>query len=322
MLGFLVPAPGVAAEAAGAVEWATALVFILTGASLRLQDVVAAFSAKRAALFGTLSSLVAGALLARPLLAAGPALLPGLAPPFLAGLALLCCMPTTLSTGVILTRAANANSALTLLLVLSTNILGVLTIPAALAYVFGAAAGAALDPAAILVGLARTILAPLVAGAALRASLPGCAAFADAQRPRSRLLQQACLVATPWMKISCHAPQLASVAPYSLAVMAAACAALHLLLILGNAAACALLRLGGAGPDAARTRRAVVLATSEKTLPVSVAVLAQLGGALGEPGLVLLPCVTFHLLQILLDSALVALWLQRDAAQGRALNAA
>jgi len=298
------------------VEWATALVFILTGASLRLQDVVAAFSAKRAALYGTLSSLVAGALLARPLLAAGPGLFPALAPPFLAGLALLCCMPTTLSTGVILTRAANANSALTLLLVLSTNVLGVFTIPAALAYVFGAAAGAALEPAAIFSGLATTILAPLLVGAALRAFLPGCAAFADAQRPLSRLLQQVCLVATPWMKISCHAPQLAAVAPASLAVMTAACAALHLFLLVINGAACVALRLGGSGADAARTRRAVVLATSEKTLPVSVAVLAQLGSVLGEPGLVLLPCVTFHLLQILMDSALVALWLRRDAALG------
>ena len=58
-------------------------------------------------------------------------------------------------------------------------------------------------------------------------------------------------------------------------------------------------------------RVAVVLAASQKTLPVAVAALAALpaagaGGA--AAGLAVVPCVMAHLLQLAIDSALVARW--------------
>ncbi len=115
-------------------------------------------------------------------------------------------------------------------------------------------------------------------------------------------------------QVSKSAAQLAAVPPLSLVFVAVAAAALHVTLLVLNAASCSLLRLGGRGRAAARVRRALILATSEKTLPVSVAVVAQLGTTLGAPGLVLLPCVAFHLLQILIDSALVGAWRAGDAA--------
>ncbi|KAH9769009.1 putative sodium/metabolite cotransporter BASS4 [Citrus sinensis] len=57
---------------------------------------------------------------------------------------------------------------------------------------------------------------------------------------------------------------------------------------------------------------AVVLVASQKTLPVLVAVVEQLGGAFGESGLLVLPCVAAHLTQIIMDSFLVNFWLRRD----------
>jgi sodium/bile acid cotransporter 7 len=42
-----------------------------------------------------------------------------------------------------------------------------------------------------------------------------------------------------------------------------------------------------------------------------VAVVEQLGGAFGETGLLVLPCVAAHLNQIMIDSVLVNLWLRR-----------
>ncbi len=149
-------------------QYATIAVFVLTGLALRLEDVRAAFSAKRAALFGLLSTLVLSPALAIPLMRYAPVYVPALAPEFLKGLALVCCVPTTLTTGVILTQQAGGNAALTLLLVIATNILGVFTMPFALSAVFGSAAGLALDPAPLVAGLAKDILAPLLAGIALR----------------------------------------------------------------------------------------------------------------------------------------------------------
>jgi sodium/bile acid cotransporter 7 len=96
--------------------------------------------------------------------------------------------------------------------------------------------------------------------------------------------------------------------------MVGAAAALHVALLLLNGTTAAVLGLGGRGGAKARVRRAVVLATSQKTLPVAVAVVAQLGDKLGPAGAVLLPCIAFHLLQILIDSTLVAAWRAADAA--------
>lgn len=58
--------------------------------------------------------------------------------------------------------------------------------------------------------------------------------------------------------------------------------------------------------------RAVTIVASQKTLPVMVAVVEQLGGVLGESGLLILPCVAAHINQIIMDSFLVNFWLQRD----------
>ena len=131
------------------------------------------------------------------------------------------------------------------------------------------------------------MLAPLLVGIVVRAIIPGMWRLLDAARPVSRLLQQACLVATPWMSISVYADQLGDMHPSALVAAAAAAAVLHIVLLLFNTVAASILRLGGSLPrPAARVRRPVILASSQKTLPVSVAVLDQLGGALGAPGLV------------------------------------
>nr|CAB3446772.1 unnamed protein product [Digitaria exilis] len=58
--------------------------------------------------------------------------------------------------------------------------------------------------------------------------------------------------------------------------------------------------------------RAVILVASQKTLPVLIAVVDQLGGALGESGFLVIPCVAAHINQIIIDSVIVNWWRQRD----------
>lgn len=52
---------------------------------------------------------------------------------------------------------------------------------------------------------------------------------------------------------------------------------------------------------------------SQKTLPIAVTVLhglaPQIGGAVG---LAVIPCVVSHLVQIVIDSMMVSLWLKQD----------
>jgi sodium/bile acid cotransporter 7 len=314
IVGSLAPEAGQAVHAAGGVPAATSLVFLLTGLGLRRTDVRDALTRPLPVLYGILATLVLAPCLGIPLLELGPYLADTVPPEFLAGLAAMLCMPTTLSTGVILTQQVGGNAALALLLLIATNVLGVFTLPYAIQTVFGYAGAASVDPLPLVHSLAHTMLAPLFVGIAVRAVIPGMWRLLDAARPVSRLLQQACLVATPWMSISVYADQLGEMDASALVAAVAAAAALHIILLLFNTVVASVLRLGGSLPrPAARVRRPVILATSQKTLPVCVAVLDQLGGALGAPGLVVLPCVAYHLLQILIDSALVAFWLKQDA---------
>lgn len=59
-------------------------------------------------------------------------------------------------------------------------------------------------------------------------------------------------------------------------------------------------------------RKAVVLCTSEKTLPVAVAVMSQLGGLGSGMAYAVLPCIFSHIIQAVIDSALVSKWNKED----------
>ncbi|KAF3672490.1 hypothetical protein FXO37_07488 [Capsicum annuum] len=80
---------------------------------------------------------------------------------------------------------------------------------------------------------------------------------------------------------------------------------LHLILFAFNALAIPLLStiLGGSESSFSKKQNisALLLVASQKTLPVMVAVVEQLGGALGESGLLVLPCIAAHLNQVILD---------------------
>lgn len=125
---------------------------------------MAALAARGAVAYG-----LASVLLLTPLAALIALRLP-LQPPALAlGLAVFCCVPTTLSSGIALTSAVGGNAALALLLTLATNIAGVFTIPLVLpALLGGAGAAVQLSPADLLQQLVGLVLVPTMIGASAR----------------------------------------------------------------------------------------------------------------------------------------------------------
>lgn len=92
---------------------------------------------------------------------------------------------------------------------------------------------------------------------------------------------------------------------------------LHLALLAFNALGVRILAAISGGDESVFSRRrnvsAVVLVASQKTLPVMVAVVEQLHGALGVSGLLVLPCVAAHIIQIIIDSFLVNFWFRSDS---------
>ncbi len=100
------------------------------------------------------------------------------------------------------------------------------------------------------------------------------------------------------------------IGPEVLATSLAGGVALHALLLAINAALVKLLGLGGKRPgEALPIRQAVVLLSSQKTLPVAVTVIELAGESVA--GVASMTVVLAHLSQIVMDSAMVSWWLQK-----------
>ena len=112
---------------------AVSIIFFCSGLLLRTDEIQAAFSAWRASGWGIVSILFI-----TPAIGVVLAFQVPVQAEFQLGLALFCCMPTTLSSGIALTQQARGNVALALLLTVSTNLLGIFTVPFVLAQLLGA----------------------------------------------------------------------------------------------------------------------------------------------------------------------------------------
>jgi predicted Na+-dependent transporter len=82
----------------------------------------------------------------------------------LTGLAMFCCMPTTLSSGVTLTQLVGGNSALALTMTVVSNLLGIIIVPLSLAMYIGAGAGVSLPTEQLFKSLVTRLLIPLIIG--------------------------------------------------------------------------------------------------------------------------------------------------------------
>jgi sodium/bile acid cotransporter 7 len=100
------------------------VIFVITGLTLKTDEVKEALRAWPEAIYGILSILFL-----TPLLALVPRELSFLPREFQIGFILFCSMPTTINSGVALVTAGKGNVALALLLTVASNLLGVFTVP-------------------------------------------------------------------------------------------------------------------------------------------------------------------------------------------------
>ncbi|KAL0382738.1 UNVERIFIED_CONTAM: putative sodium/metabolite cotransporter BASS4, chloroplastic [Sesamum calycinum] len=150
----------------------------------------------------------------------------------------------------------------------------------------------------------------------------GVADFADGNRKLLAVISAVFLSFVPWIQVSRSRALLLMVKPAIFLVAVTMGALLHAVLLAFNALAIPSLSLMSGGSKSPFAKKenasALLLVASQKTLPVMVAVVEQLGGALGESGLLVLPCVAAHLNQIIIDSFLVSVWKQKEDEFGKA----
>ncbi|CAH9122095.1 unnamed protein product [Cuscuta epithymum] len=309
-LGLANPSLGCIADRYYLSKLSTFGIFTISGLTLRTEEIAAAAEAWPVALFGLASILFITPLFSKIIL-----LLRLQPQEFITGLAIFCCMPTTLSSGVALTRLAGGNSALALTITLISSLTGILIIPFSISKLIARGVGLPVPTQQLLTGLVLTLLVPLILGKVFRDSFKRLAEFADLNRKLLSVTSAVLLSLAPFIQVSKSRSLLLLVNPAAFLIAVVMGALLHVILFSFNALAIRIFSLGG--PKSAFAKKenasALLFVASQKTLPVMVAVVEQLGGALGEPGLLILPGVAAHLSQIIMDSFVVNYW-QKDRA--------
>ncbi|KAG6401544.1 hypothetical protein SASPL_138403 [Salvia splendens] len=352
LLGLANPGPGCLADKLCVSKISTFGIFVISGLTLRSDEIGAATEAWPVGLFGLIILML------------------NLQPQeFVTGLAIFCCMPTTLSSGVALTRVlfdktqlAGGNSALALAMTLVSNLLGILIIPYAISKLIATGVGVAIPTEKLLKSLVLTLLVPLILGKVARELSKGIADFVDGNRKllaaisaiflsswsvrrfRSIVLQELSsksarsrsllLMVKPgvflvavvlgvyvYLLTAINSSLICFVLSLKEIIIALfpqiLVRILHLALFSFNALLIPSLSLITGGSKSPFTKKentsALLLVASQKTLPVMIAVVEQLGGALGASGLLVLPCVAAHLNQIIIDSFIVSLWKQKES---------
>ncbi|KNA11508.1 hypothetical protein SOVF_134630 [Spinacia oleracea] len=311
VLGLANPGLGCVADRYYLSKVSTFCIFIISGLTLRSKEIGAATEAWPVGIYGLASILLLTPAFARLILQLN------LQPPeFVTGLALFACMPTTLSSGVSLTQLAGGNFALALAMTVISNLLGILVVPFTITKYVAAGVGISIPTKQLLRSLVITLLIPLILGKISRELFKGVADFADSNRKLLSNMNALFLGFVPWIQVSKSRSLLLMVNPTDFLLAIGLGALLHFVLLAFNALSIKIISSISGGSKSVFSKRqnaiALLLVASQKTLPVMVAVVDQLGGAMGAPGLLILPCVAAHLNQIILDSFLVNSLLRRD----------
>lgn len=211
------------------------------------------------------------------------------------GLFLVAVMPTTLSSGVVMTGAAGGRMAHSLVITVIANMLAVATIPVSLFLLLeltGNETAIVIDKAAVMTKIGVFVVLPLLAGLFVRSIFHH---WIQAHSSRFQLLNQLLILAIVWMGIAQSKPVVLN-SREQLIVIVLLVLAFHLILL---GAAWLSIRFFQIPPG---RRESILFMGIQKTLPLSVILQVSLFPEYGEA---LLVCVGHHLISLMIDGFLV-----------------
>jgi sodium/bile acid cotransporter 7 len=211
------------------------------------------------------------------------------------GLFLVAIMPTTISSGVVMTGAAGGNIAHALLITIAANSMSIVTIPLSLAALLdlgGGAAAVSINRGRMMIQMGLLVLAPLLIGLFLRPRSKPLPLLLAKGIP---IFNQCLILFIVWMGISeAKATVLHSGREIILVVFLAFL--FHAILLF---AGFSLVRLLHRGPG---KRESLIFMGGQKTLPLSVMLQVTL---FPQYGVALAFCVLHHFIHLMMDSYLV-----------------
>lgn len=310
-LGFYSPALGCLAHKYSLSKLITCWLFFLSGLKSQDGDLDEVVEAWPAFFYGLVSILLVFPFLSKLILKVQ--MVPQ---EFITGLAIFSCMPTTLNGGVALTQLVGGNSALALALTVISVLLGILTVPLWITKFFADGYGVTIPTRQLFQSLLLTLIVPLILGKVLRNSFPGMAKYVEQNARLFSIISSILLGFFPWMQVSKSRQLLLMIKPEIFVCAIGMGILVHLSFLVLNATLVRSLSVLSSSwkPvfEKQENRRALMLVCSQRSLLIATAVVEQLGGVLGESGLLLLPCVAADVNQIIIDSLLVNFWLQKD----------
>jgi solute carrier family 10 (sodium/bile acid cotransporter), member 7 len=213
----------------------------------------------------------------------------------LVGLFLVAVMPSTLSSGVVMTAAAGGSAAHALVTTIAANTLAVFTIPYALSLLLKAidlSAAVTIDKGAIMLKIALLVVLPLIVGMIAKHFLPGW--YRRFQRWIT-LLNQCMILLIVWIAMSQTREMLVG-SGLTAALIAGVAILYHGLLL---TSAWGVIRLAGRRRG---ERESILFMGGQKTLPLSVILQMSL---FPNYGIALLVCVVHHIVHLMMDGYLV-----------------
>ncbi len=270
-------------------DFVIVLIFFLSGLALNTRQIRDGITDIK----GTLLALFL-IFIAAPLIALVFSLLP-LQTGIILGIFLVSAMPTTLSSGVVMTGSAGGNMAHSLLITIIANGLAIITIPVTLTILLGNAGGTGtieIDQLGIMVKLATLVLLPLIAGIVFRNN---CGEYLHPFLHFTTRGNQLGILAMVWMAVCAGRNAIVSELGAILIVIITVFF-FHLLLVL---AAVFLARVAGVQKG---KRESIIFMGGQKTLPLSVILQVSL---FPDIGIALVVCVMHHIIHLIMDGALI-----------------
>jgi sodium/bile acid cotransporter 7 len=267
------------------------VVFFISGLSLNVVDLKAMSNHLIAFAYGLLSILFLTTVLAMLL-----KLIPLHPHEYAIGFAIFATVPTTLGVGVALTHASKGNVALSLLLTITSNLLGVITIPLLLSlYV---SQSCTINTSDLALKLCINVLIPSICGIFLRAKSKYISQFVTNYKVNLGLVSTFNLIVIVWMAISSTRHILLTGSILQIIYVILIASSMHILyLVLNGIIAIYIIKLSL--PEAI----SVTIMCSQKSSPVALAVISYISvDNSGNSGAYAVPCIIGQLLQIFIGS--------------------
>ncbi len=211
------------------------------------------------------------------------------------GLAAICCVPTTLSSGIVITRQAEGNELLALVLTLLLTLMGTLLTPLLFGFLLGTGVSIDLEVTSLIIKLCLLVLLPLVLGQVIRKLI--------LKKPPAFLkhVPSVCVILAVWLAAQGNSNALRELPIYAWLCFVILSFMLHVSWL------AAIWFYAEKRDIHRRNQAAMALVGSQKTLPFALTILTVAFAA--APVAELLPVavsfvVIFHLTQILTDSLL------------------